>query len=46
MYIKLPLKGSQTIKHVYTPGSLDADEYLLKRLSELQEKLEHAEMKK
>jgi hypothetical protein len=26
--------------------SLDADEYLLKRLSELQEKLEHAEMKK
>jgi hypothetical protein len=20
MYIKLPLKGSQTIKHVYTPG--------------------------
>lgn len=43
-------KLNSAIHHTRTNNmkqkSLDADEYLLKRLSELQEKLEHAEMKK
>lgn len=44
------VKLTSAIHHTRTNNmkqkSLDADEDLLKRLSELQEKLEHAEMKK